>query len=96
MFHRGNWALLYDSRFKYFKGKLCTLWMGPYEVDAVFDNGTVRLVTINDTRVSFIANGHRLRLYHRPASKDAFVKHLSEKSSLKVISAENSSSASLP
>ena len=44
VFQRGDWALLYDSRFKDFKGKRCTHWMGPYEVDVVFDNGTVRLV----------------------------------------------------
>ena len=69
--------------------------MGPYEVDDVFDNGTVRLVTIDDTRASFIENGHRLRLYHRPASKDAFIKHLSKKYGLKVINAEKSSSTSL-
>ena len=68
--------------------------MGPYEVDVVFDNGTVRLVTIDDTRASFIVNGHRLRLYHRLGSKDAFIKHFSKKSGLKVISIENSSSAS--
>ena len=68
--------------------------MGPYEVDIVFDNGIVRIVTIDDTRASFIENGHRLRLYHHPASKDAFIKHLSEKSGLEVISAENSFSAS--
>ena len=95
VFQSGYWALLYDSRFKDFKEKLCTLWMGPYEVDVVFDNGTVRLVTIDDTRASFIVNGHRLRLYHRPASMDAFIKQLSEKSGLKVINAKNPSSAPL-
>ena len=47
VFHRGDWALLYDSRFKDFKGKLCTRYMGPYEVDVLFDNGTFRLVTID-------------------------------------------------
>ena len=95
VFQSGDWALLYDSRFNYFKGKLCTGWMGPYEVNVVFDNGIVRLVTIDDTRASFIVNGNCLRLYHLPTSKDAFIKHLSKKSSLKVISAENSSSAPL-
>ena len=95
VFQIGDWALLYDSRFKDFKGKLCTRWMGPYEVDAVFDNGTVRLITIDDTCASFVGNGHCLRLYHRPTSKDAFIKHLFEKSGLKVISAKNSSFAPL-
>ena len=67
--------------------------MGPYEVDVVFDNGIVRLVTIDDTRTTFIVNGHRLRPYCKPASKDDFIKQLSEKSHLKFISAENPSRA---
>ena len=96
VFQRGDWALLYDSYFKDFKGNLCTRWMGPYEVDAVFDHGIVGIVTIDDAHNAFIANGHRLRLYHRPASKDAFTKNLSKKYGLKVINAENSSSASSP
>ena len=95
VFHRGDWALLYDSYFNDIKGKLCTHYMGPYEVDVVFDNGTGRLITIDDIRASFVANGNRLRLYCRPASKDAFIKHLSKKSGLKVINAEKSSYASL-
>jgi hypothetical protein len=28
-FQQGDWALLYDNRFKNFKGKLTTRWMGP-------------------------------------------------------------------
>ena len=28
-FQEGDWALLYDSRYKYFKGKLRTRWLGP-------------------------------------------------------------------
>ena len=39
---------MYDSRFKRdFKGSLCTMWLGPYKIDQVFDNGTVRLTTID-------------------------------------------------
>ena len=34
-FQSGDWALLYDSRFKNFKGKLSTRWLGPYEVDSL-------------------------------------------------------------
>jgi len=28
----GDQALLFDSRYKKFKGKLTTRWMGPYEI----------------------------------------------------------------
>jgi hypothetical protein len=42
-FHPGDWALLFDSRFKAFKGNLNTWWLGPYEVDTVYENGVVKL-----------------------------------------------------
>eukprot|EP00253_Pinus_taeda_P026570 PITA_26570 len=71
-FQKGNWALLYDSRFEKFQGKLRTRWLGPYEVDAVFPNGTVRLLTIDDAKTPLLVNGHRLRLYQRPVSKEGF------------------------
>ena len=71
-FQKGNWALLYDSRFENFQGKLRTRWLGPYEVDDVFPNGTVRLVTIDDAKTPLLVNGHRLRLYERPVSKEDF------------------------
>ena len=74
VFCEGDWELLYDSRFKRdFKGKLRTRWLGPYLVDRVFDNGTVLLVTIDDNRAPLFANGHRMQLYHKPISKDAFI-----------------------
>ena len=49
VFCEGDWYFLYDSQFKRdFKGKLHTRWLGPYIIDKVFDNGTVRLTTINE------------------------------------------------
>ena len=59
-----------------FKGKLRTRWLGPYLVDKVFDNGTVRLLTIEENRAPLFDNGHRLRLYHNPISKDAFTSQI--------------------
>jgi transposase InsO family protein len=72
LFQKGDWALLYDSRFKEFQGKLRTRWLGPYEVDTVFPNGTVRLITIDGSNTHLHANGHRLCLYQRPLSKAEF------------------------
>ena len=40
-FNIGDWALLFDSRYKTFKGKLTTRWLGPYEIVTTFDNGSV-------------------------------------------------------
>ena len=68
-FNTGDWALLFDSRFKKFKGKLTTHWLGPYEVVTTFDNGSVKIKPIDGLEVSFIVNGHRLRLYHQPTSR---------------------------
>jgi hypothetical protein len=57
-FQVGDWALLFDSRFKNFKGKFSTHWLGPYEVDMVFDNGSVKIKTIDGSGISFVVNGH--------------------------------------
>ena len=58
VFCEGEWALLYDSRFKRdFKGKLRTIWLGPYLIDRVFDNETVRLVTIDENHAPLFVNG---------------------------------------
>ena len=46
-FNTGYWELLFDSRLKFFKGKLTTRWMGPYEVVTTFDNGSVKIKTID-------------------------------------------------
>ena len=74
VFCEGGWALLYNSKFKKdFKGKLRTRWLGPYLVDRVFDNGTIYLVTIDENRAPLFANGHRMRLYHKPISRDVFI-----------------------
>lgn len=65
-FKEGDWALLFDSKFKNFKGKFNTHWLGPDEIEKVFDNGFVRVKTIYDGNVTFFVNGHRLKLYQKP------------------------------
>jgi hypothetical protein len=68
---------LFDSRFKTFKGKLTTQWLGPYEVVTMFDNGVVKIKTIYNEHVSFVVNGHRLKLYHKNVSKEDFMQFMS-------------------
>lgn len=58
-FKDGDWALLYDSRYKDAMGKLQTRWLGPYEIEEVFNNGVVRLSTIDPVRFKLLVNGHR-------------------------------------
>jgi hypothetical protein len=81
----GDWALLFDSRFKNFRGKLSTRWLGPYEVETIFDNGSMRIKTIDEDQISFVVNGHRLRLYHKPMSKEKFVQDMLQQSEMEVV-----------
>ena len=72
-FQEGDWDLLFNSPFKDFKGKLTNQGLGPYEVKHVFDNGSIRIHTIDDHKIYFLVNEHKLRLYQKPMSKDQFV-----------------------
>jgi hypothetical protein len=63
----GNYCMI--PYFKDFKGKLTTRWLGPYEVEVVFNNGTVRLRTIDDEKIPLLVNGHHLKLYKKPQIK---------------------------
>jgi hypothetical protein len=47
-FKVGDWTLLFDSKFKDFRGKLCTKWLGPYDIDTINDSGAIKLHTINE------------------------------------------------
>ena len=75
-FKQGDWALLFYSRFKDFKGKLTTRWLGPYEVETTFENGAVRIKTLDEQPSSFKMNGHRLRVYTKPLSKEEFIQNI--------------------
>ena len=83
---------MFDSWFKDFRGKLTTRWLGPYEVEQVFDNGSVRICTIDDEKVSFLVNGHRLRLYQKPMSKDQFILDLQTQEEFEIMGVEEPSS----
>jgi hypothetical protein len=83
-----NWALLFDSQFKTFKGKLTTCWLGPYEVDIVYDNGAIKIKTIDDGQVSFVVNGHRLKFYHKPISREDFLQVMTVDKALALVDGE--------
>eukprot|EP00253_Pinus_taeda_P033712 PITA_33712 len=57
-FQEEDWELLFDSKFKDFKGKFQTHWHGPYDIDKVFSNGAVRIKTIDEHQTPLIVNGH--------------------------------------
>ena len=50
--------------------------MGPYEVVTSFDNGL---------EVSFVVNGHRLRLYHQPTSKQDFIQNVLQQREMELV-----------
>ena len=58
MFQKGDWALLYDSILQDFLGKLQTIWLGPYDIQELHNNGTLTLTTIDESDHSFKVNGH--------------------------------------
>jgi len=90
-FQEGDWALLFDSNFKDFKGKFQTHWLGPYEIDKVFSNGVVRIKTIDEFQTPLILNGHRLKIYHKPLSKEEFVKIFQDSSAIRPVKKNSSS-----
>jgi hypothetical protein len=53
-FKEGDWDLLYDSRFKDFKGKLMTRWLGPYIIEKCYDNGSFQIRTIDEEGISLL------------------------------------------
>ena len=72
-FQEGDWALLYDSRYKDFKGKLMTRWLGPYVIEKCHDNGLVQIGTIDAEAIPLLVNEHKLKVYKRPLSKKEFI-----------------------
>ena len=87
-FNKGEWALLYDSHFRGNPRKLQTRWLGPYEIQHVFDNGAVQLITIDPVQFKLLVNGHRLRIYNKPQTKDDFLQQFNLVSTSEVPTAE--------
>eukprot|EP00253_Pinus_taeda_P025911 PITA_25911 len=75
-FQLGDWALLYDSRHKDFKGKLRTRWLGPYALENCNDNGSVLIRNIDEEAIPMLVNGHRLKIYRKPLLRQEFIKNV--------------------
>eukprot|EP00253_Pinus_taeda_P009259 PITA_09259 len=93
VFREGDWALLYDSRFQDFPGKLQTRWLGPYEILKVHDNATLTLTTIDGSGCTFKANGHLVRLYRKPLTRESFYQQLRKDSDMQILEEEEKSSS---
>ena len=70
--------MLYDSRFKDFKGKLRKIWLRPYVVERCHENGSVQIRIIDEEAIPFLVNGNRLKMYKRPLSKQEFINSINK------------------
>ena len=68
-FQKGQRVLLYDSKLHIFPSKLKSRWKGPFTIHQVHSNGVVELLNSNITQ-SFKVNGHRLKPFMEPFSRD--------------------------
>ena len=62
VFEVGQKVWLYNSRLKFFPGKLKSKWMGPYVITRVGNVGEVEIENPKDG-VKQMVNGHRLKQY---------------------------------
>jgi hypothetical protein len=62
--------------------------MGPYEIDTVYDNVSIRIKTIVEQQTPLFVNGHQLRIYNKPISKEEFLNCILHNSYMQVISKE--------
>jgi hypothetical protein len=54
----------------------------------VYDNGVVKIKKIDDGQVSFVLNGHRLKLYHKRIYKEDFLQVMSTDKALALVDGE--------
>ena len=62
--------------------------MCPYEVVTAFDNGSVKIKTVDGSKISFVVNGHTLRLYHQPTSKQDFIQIFLQQNEMELVEGE--------
>lgn len=77
-FQEGDWALLNDSKYKKFKGKLRTRWLEHYVIEKCHDNGSMQIRIIDAKAIPLLVNGHRLKVYKNRLSKQEFVDGISK------------------
>ena len=60
-FAPGDWVLLFNSRLRWFPGKLKSKWTGPYMLERVLPYGAIEL--LGKDGKSFKVNGQRIKRY---------------------------------
>ena len=59
----------------------------------VFYNGSVKIRTIDEEQATFVVNGHRLKVYHKPISKQEFIHNMIQQSELELVGEEMTASS---
>uniref|UniRef100_A0A8I6XPN9 Reverse transcriptase domain-containing protein n=1 Tax=Hordeum vulgare subsp. vulgare TaxID=112509 RepID=A0A8I6XPN9_HORVV len=76
-FKVGEYVLLYNSRFRFFAGKLLTKWEGPYVIEEVYRSIAIKINNAEGTNPKDV-NGQRIKHYisASSSSKDKFVDNI--------------------
>ena len=61
-FHVGEKVLLYNSRLRFFAGKLLSKWEGPYVIEEVYRSGAIKIASMKNNATQ-VVNGKRLKHY---------------------------------
>jgi len=56
---------------------MMTRWLGPSLGEKCHENGFVQIKTIDEEGILLLVNGHRLKLYMKPLSKEEFFSSVS-------------------
>jgi hypothetical protein len=56
----------------------------------------MKIKTIDEDQTSFVVNGHRLKFYHKPMSKEYFIKHVLQNYEMQLVSKRISPPADPP
>ena len=58
----GEYVLFYNSRFRFFAGKLLSKWEGPYVIEEVYRSGAIKINNAEGTNPK-VVNGQRIKHY---------------------------------
>ena len=61
-FNVGDYVLLYNSRLRFFAGKLLSKWEGPYVIEEVYRSGAIKINNFAGTNPK-VVNGQRIKHY---------------------------------
>ena len=58
----GDYVLLFNSRLRFFAGKVLSKWEGPYIIKEVYRSGAIKINNIEGTNPK-VVNGQRIKSY---------------------------------